>query len=322
MVQQEDIGNIRQIHVEDEMRSSYLDYAMSVITARALPDVRDGLKPAQRRILVAMNDLNLAPNRGYRKCAKIAGDTSGNYHPHGEAVVYPTLVRLAQPCNMRYPLVDGQGNFGSVDGDPPAAMRYTEARLTALAMEMLADLDMDTVDMVPNYDGTREEPTVLPGRFPNLLCNGASGIAVGMATNMPPHNLGEVVDSLHHLIDNPEATIDELLQFIKGPDFPTGGLVMGFEKDREGLVINNIKHAYATGRGRILVRAKVEFEETPSGRTQIIVTELPYQGNKRMREERIPGVHRDKKIDGIAAMQDESDRKGKRLVIEVKRDAN
>src|SRR5467141_1666467 len=207
-----DIGNIRQILVEDEMRSSYLDYAMSVITARALPDVRDGLKPAQRRILVAMNDLNLAPNRGYRKCAKIAGDTSGNYHPHGEAVVYPTLVRLAQPFTMR----------------------YTEARLTPLAMEMLADLDMDTVDMIANYDGTREEPSVLPGRFPNLLCNGSSGIAVGMATNMPPHNLGEVVDALHHLIDNPEATIEELQQFIKGPDFPTGGLVMGFERDREG----------------------------------------------------------------------------------------
>jgi DNA gyrase subunit A len=319
---QEDIGNIRQIHVEDEMRSSYLDYAMSVITARALPDVRDGLKPAQRRILVAMNDLNLAPNRGYRKCAKIAGDTSGNYHPHGEAVVYPTLVRLAQPFNMRYPLVDGQGNFGSVDGDPPAAMRYTEARLTALAMEMLADLEMDTVDMIPNYDGTRDEPMVLPGRFPNLICNGSSGIAVGMATNMPPHNLGEVVDALHHLIENPEATIDDLLQFIKGPDFPTAGLVMGFEKDREGLVVNNIKHAYATGRGRVLVRARVEFEETHGGRTQMIVTELPYQVNKSTLQERIAELVRDKKIEGIAAMQDESDRHGMRLVIETKRDAN
>jgi DNA gyrase subunit A len=317
-----DIGNIRQILVEDEMRSSYLDYAMSVITARALPDVRDGLKPAQRRILVAMNDLNLAPNRGYRKCAKIAGDTSGNYHPHGEAVVYPTLVRLAQPFNMRYPLVDGQGNFGSVDGDPPAAMRYTEARLTPLAMEMLADLDMDTVDMIANYDGTRDEPSVLPGRFPNLLCNGSSGIAVGMATNMPPHNLGEVVDALHHLIDNPEATIDDLLQFIKGPDFPTGGLVMGFEKDREGLVVNNIKHAYATGRGRVLVRARVTFEELANGRTQMLVTELPYQVNKAVLQERIAELVREKKIDGIAAMQDESDRNGMRLVIEVKRDAN
>jgi DNA gyrase subunit A len=318
----EGIGNIRQILVEDEMRSSYLDYAMSVITARALPDVRDGLKPAQRRILVAMNDLNLAPNRGYRKCAKIAGDTSGNYHPHGEAVVYPTLVRLAQPFNMRYPLVDGQGNFGSVDGDPPAAMRYTEARLTPLAMEMLADIDMDTVDMLANYDGTREEPAVLPGRFPNLICNGSTGIAVGMATNIPPHNLGEVVDALHHLIENPDATIEDLQQFIKGPDFPTGGLVMGFEKDREGLVVNNIKHAYATGRGRILIRAKVEFEETANGRTQIIVTELPYQVNKSVLQERIAELVRDKKIEGIAAMQDESDRHGMRLVIETKRDAN
>jgi DNA gyrase subunit A len=318
----EDIGNIRQILVEDEMRSSYLDYAMSVITARALPDVRDGLKPAQRRILVAMNDLNLAPNRGYRKCAKIAGDTSGNYHPHGEAVVYPTLVRLAQPFNMRYPLVDGQGNFGSVDGDPPAAMRYTEARLTPLAMEMLADIDMNTVDMIANYDGTRDEPVVLPGRFPNLICNGSAGIAVGMATNMPPHNLGEVVDALHHLIEHPEATIDDLMQFIKGPDFPTGGLVMGFEKDREGLVINNLKHAYATGRGRILVRAKVEFEEASNGRTELVVTELPYQVNKAVLQERIAELVREKKLDGIAAMNDYSDRRGMRLVIEIKRDAN
>src|SRR5438067_3368545 len=322
MADEKNTSVLLPIDIEAEMRKSYLDYAMSVIIARALPDVRDGLKPVQRRILVAMNDLGLASNRGYRKCAKIAGDTSGNYHPHGEAVVYPTLVRMAQPFNMRYPLVDGQGNFGSVDGDPPAAMRYTEARLTPLAMEMLADLEMDTVDMLPNYDGTRDEPVVLPGRFPNLLCNGSAGIAVGMATNMPPHNLGEVVDALHHLIENPEATIDELLQFIKGPDFPTGGLVMGFEKDREGLVINNIKHAYATGRGRVLVRAKVEFEETPHGRTQIIVTELPYQVNKSVLQERIAELVRDKKVDGIAAMQDESDRHGMRLVIETKRDAN
>jgi DNA gyrase subunit A len=318
----EGIGNVRGILVEDEMRSSYLDYAMSVITARALPDVRDGLKPAQRRILVAMNDLNLAPNRGYRKCAKIAGDTSGNYHPHGEAVVYPTLVRLAQSFNMRYPLIDGQGNFGSVDGDPPAAMRYTEARLTPLAMEMLADIDMDTVDMVANYDGTREEPVILPGRFPNLVCNGSSGIAVGMATNMAPHNLSEVVDALHHLIEHPDATIDDLMQFIKGPDFPTGGLVMGFEKDREGLVINNLKHAYATGRGRVLVRAKVEFEETAHGRTEIVVTELPYQVNKSLLQERVAELIREKKIEGIAAMNDYSDRRGMRLVIEIKRDAN
>ncbi|MBV8714314.1 MAG: DNA gyrase subunit A [Chloroflexi bacterium] len=318
----EDIGNIRQILVEDEMRSSYLDYAMSVITARALPDARDGLKPAQRRILVAMNDLNLAPNRGYRKCAKIAGDTSGNYHPHGEAVVYPTLVRLAQPFNMRYPLVDGQGNFGSVDGDPPAAMRYTEARLTPLAMEMLADIDMNTVDMFPNYDGTRDEPVPLPGRFPNLICNGSAGIAVGMATNIPPHNLSEVVDALHHLIEHPDVTIDELMQFIKGPDFPTGGQLIINEKNREGLVINNLKHAYATGRGRVLIRAKVEFEESSNGRTEIVVTELPYQVNKALLQERIAELVREKKIDGIAAMNDYSDRRGMRLVIETKRDAN
>src|SRR5919202_6556909 len=229
---------------------------------------------------------------------------------------------MAQPFNMRYPLVDGQGNFGSVDGDPPAAMRYTESRLTPLAMEMLADLDMDTVDMVTNYDGTRDEPVVLPGRFPNLLCNGSAGIAVGMATNMPPHNLGEVVDALHHLIDHPDASIDKLLQFIKGPDFPTGGQVMYQEKDREGLVVNNMKHAYATGRGRVLVRAKVEFEEAPSGRMQLIVKELPYQVNKSVLQERIAELVREKKIEGIAAMEDHSDRQGMRLVIEVKRDAN
>jgi DNA gyrase subunit A len=318
----EEIGNIRGILVEDEMRSSYLDYAMSVITARALPDVRDGLKPAQRRILVAMNDLNLSPTSGYKKCAKIAGDASGNYHPHGESVVYPTLVRLAQPFNMRYPLIQGQGNFGSIDGDPPAAMRYTEARLTSPAMEMLADIDMDTVDMVANYDGSREEPTVLPGRFPNLICNGSSGIAVGMATNIPPHNLGEVVDALHHLIDQPDATIDDLLQFIKGPDFPTGGLVMGFEKDREGLVVNNIKHAYATGRGRILIRAKVEFEETSNGRTQLVVTEVPYQVNKSLLMERIGELVREKKIEGISDLNDYSNRNGMQVVIGIKRDAN
>src|SRR6184192_1022641 len=273
-------ANIQPVNIEEEMRRSYLDYAMSVIIGRALPDVRDGLKPVHRRILYAMHDMGLLHNRKYVKCAKVVGETMGKYHPHGDAALYDAMVRMAQPFSLRYPLVDGQGNFGSVDGDPPAAMRYTEARLTPLAMEMLADIDMNTVDMLANYDGTREEPVVLPGRFPNLICNGSSGIAVGMATNVPPHNLSEVVDALQHLIDNPEATIDDLLQFIKGPDFPTGGLVMGFEKDREGLVINNIKHAYATGRGRVLIRAKVEFEETHNGRTQILVTELPYQVNK------------------------------------------
>src|ERR671932_177324 len=220
-----EIGIIKPVLIEEEMERSYLDYAMSVIVSRALPDVRDGLKPSQRRILVAMHDLNLAPNRPHRKCAKIAGDTSGNYHPHGEAVIYPTLVRMAQDFNMRYPLVDGQGNFGSVDNDPPAAMRYTESRLTPIALEMLADIDMDTVDWIPNYDNTRQEPTTLPGRFPNLICNGSAGIAVGMATTIPPHNLSEVTNALLHLIEHPEATVDDLAQIIPGPDFPTGGII-------------------------------------------------------------------------------------------------
>ncbi|MHB8993565.1 MAG: DNA gyrase subunit A, partial [Chloroflexota bacterium] len=222
-----EIGNVKPVRVEEEMKSSYLDYAMSVIVSRALPDARDGLKPSQRRILVAMHDLNLAPNRPHRKCAKICGDTSGNYHPHGEAVIYPTLVRMAQDFNMRYPLADGQGNFGSIDGDPPAAMRYTEARMTTVAMEMMADIEKQTVDYLPNYDGTRQEPVVLPSRFPNLLCNGSAGIAVGMATNIPPHNLNEIADAMIHLIDNPEAPVEELYQFVKGPDFPTGGLILG-----------------------------------------------------------------------------------------------
>jgi DNA gyrase subunit A len=243
---------------------------MSVIVSRALPDARDGLKPYQRRILVAMHDLNLAPNRAHRKCAKIAGDTSGNYHPHGEAVIYPTLVRLAQDFNMRYPLVDGQGNFGSIDGDPPAAMRYTEARMTALAIEMMADIEKQTVDFLPNYDGTRQEPVVLPSRFPNLLCNGSAGIAVGMATNIPPHNLNEIADALIYLIDNPEATVEELGNFVKGPDFPTGGLILGVE---------GIKSANSTGHGRVLMRAKAAIEESKAGRFHIVVTELPFQVN-------------------------------------------
>ncbi|HEY3115711.1 MAG TPA: DNA gyrase subunit A, partial [Chloroflexota bacterium] len=307
-----EIGNVRPVNIEDEMRSSYLDYAMSVIVARALPDVRDGLKPSQRRVLVAMHDLNLAPNRGYVKCAKIAGDTSGNYHPHGEAVVYPTLVRMAQTFNMRYPLVDGQGNFGSVDGDPPAAMRYTEARLTALALEMLADLDRDTVDWQPNYDGRLQEPMVLPSRFPNLLCNGSAGIAVGMATNVPPHNLGEIVDALVTVIDHPEVTIEELIHIVPGPDFPTGGVIIGHE---------DVRTAYATGRGRAIVRAKASVEETRAGRWQIVVTELPYQVNKATLQERIADLVRDHKIEGISDLRDESDRQGMRLVIELKRDA-
>ncbi|MCS7235054.1 MAG: DNA gyrase subunit A [Armatimonadetes bacterium] len=295
------------------MQEAYLDYAMSVIVSRALPDVRDGLKPVQRRVLVAMNDLGLAPNRPYRKCAKICGDTSGNYHPHGEAVIYPTLVRLAQPWVMRYPLVDGQGNFGSVDDDPPAAMRYTEARLTPVAMEMLADLDKDTVDFVPNFDQTRREPVVLPARFPNLLVNGASGIAVGMATNIPPHNLGEVVDALVALLDDPDLPTEELLRIVKGPDFPTGGLILG----REG-----IREAYTTGRGSILVRAKAAVEELRGGRAAIVVTELPYMVNKAALISRIAELVREKRIQGIADLRDESDREGIRVVIELRREAN
>lgn len=302
---------ILSVFIEEEMKSSYIDYSMSVITNRALPDVRDGLKPSNRRILVAMNDLNLTPGRPHRKCAKICGDTSGNYHPHGEQVVYPTLVRMAQDFNMRYPLVDGQGNFGSIDGDAPAAMRYTEARLTPIAMEMLADLEKDTVDFIPNYDDTRKEPVVLPSKFPDLICNGSAGIAVGMATNIPPHNLRETVDALAYLIDNPDADIKELLRFIKGPDFPTGGIVFGLDGMREG---------YATGHGRFFVRAKANVESTKAGKENIIVSEIPYQVNKANLLERIAELVRDKKITGIADLRDESDRDGMRIVIELKRD--
>jgi DNA gyrase subunit A len=300
------------VYIEEEMKSSYIDYSMSVITARALPDVRDGLKPSNRRILVAMNDLNLAPGRPHRKCAKIAGDTSGNYHPHGEQVVYPTLVRMAQDFNMRYVLVDGQGNFGSIDGDAPAAMRYTEARLSHVAMEMIEDLDKETVKFVPNYDDTRKEPTVLPSKFPNLICNGASGIAVGMATNIPTHNLGEVVDALVVLIDDPETEDDKLLDYILGPDFPTGGIIYG----RSGIV-----EAYRTGRGRIILRARANIERQKSGKESIIVTEIPYQINKSNLLERIAQLVRDKHIEGISDLRDESDRDGMRIVLELKKEA-
>jgi DNA gyrase subunit A len=299
-------------HLKDEMKSSYLDYSMSVITQRALPDVYDGLKPSNRRILVAMNDLNLAPNRPYRKCAKIAGDTSGNYHPHGEQVVYPTLVRMAQNFNMRYPLVDGQGNFGSIDGDSAAAMRYTEARLTPLAMEMLADMDKDTVEYVANYDATLKEPTVLPGKFPNLICNGTSGIAVGMAANIPPHNLSETVDALTAMIDNPDIDDDELIEIIPGPDFPTGGLILG----RMGIL-----SAHKTGRGKIILRAKANAETLKNGKQNIIVSEIPFQVNKSNLLSSIAQLVRDKKLEGISDLRDESDRDGMRIVIELKRDA-
>ncbi|MEE9554754.1 MAG: DNA gyrase subunit A [candidate division Zixibacteria bacterium] len=305
--------NISMVFIEDEMKSSYIDYSMSVITNRALPDVRDGLKPSNRRILVAMRDLNLTPARPYRKCAKIAGDTSGNYHPHGEQVVYPTLVRMAQNFNMRYTLVDGQGNFGSVDGDSAAAMRYTEARLTPMAMELLTDQDKQTVDMMANYDETREEPTVLPSKFPNLVCNGSSGIAVGMATNIPPHNLGEVVDGLTALIENPELPDEALFEFIKGPDFPTGGFIIG---------VSGMRTGYLSGRGRFIIRAKVNVETQKNGRQSIIVTEIPYQINKSNLLEKIADLVRDKRIDGISDLRDESDRDGMRIVIELKKDTN
>ncbi|MEO7716803.1 MAG: DNA gyrase subunit A [Capsulimonas sp.] len=298
--------------LEDEMRQSYLNYAMSTIISRALPDVRDGLKPVQRRILMAMSDLNLTPAAQQRKSAKIAGDTSGNYHPHGEAVIYPTMVRMAQDFSLRYPLVDGQGNFGSIDGDPPAAMRYTEARMSHFAMEMLQDLDRDTVNWTENYDQTREEPTVLPGKFPNLICNGGSGIAVGMATNIPPHNLREIVDALYHLIDNPDATSDELMTFVKGPDFPTYGLILGTK---------GIRLAYATGRGSVIMQARTTIEPMENGRNAIIITELPYQVIKQRLIEQIAELVKQKKIEGIVNLNDYTDKTGMRVVVELKREA-
>jgi len=298
------------VDIETEMRKSYLDYAMSVIVSRAIPDIRDGLKPVQRRILVAMNDLNLAPGRPMRKCAKICGDTSGNYHPHGEAIIYPTLVRLAQDFVMRYRLIEGQGNFGSVDGDPPAAMRYTEARLSRIAMELLADLEMETVDFAPNFDQTREEPVVLPSRVPNLLVNGASGIAVGMATNIPPHNLREIIDACVLLIEKPDATLKEVMRHVPGPDFPTAGYIAG----REG-----IEAAYKGGRGTFTMRAKAAIEEVGKDRENIVITEIPYQVNKAKLIERIAELVQSKKIEGISEVRDESDREGMRIVIEVKR---
>jgi DNA gyrase subunit A len=301
------------IDIEDEMQSSYIDYSMSVIVSRALPDARDGLKPSQRRVLLAMNDLNLNPGSGHRKCAKIAGDASGNYHPHGEAVIYPTLVRMAQGFNLRYTLVDGQGNFGSVDGDPPAAMRYTEARLTRAAVELMADLEKDTVAYVPNYDETKEEPTVFPGKFPNLLVNGSSGIAVGMATNIPPHNAKEICAAISALIENPELPDEDLLTIVTGPDFPTGGIIYG----RSG-----IRDAYLTGRGRLVLRARATIEAYKNNREAIIVTEIPYAVNKSSLMETIADLVRDGRIQGISDLRDESDRDGMRIVIEMKRDAN
>jgi len=308
-----DLDRILPIDLEQEMKKSFISYAMAVIISRALPDVRDGLKPVHRRILYAMHELGVTPDKPYRKCARIVGDVLGKYHPHGDSSVYGALVRLAQDFATRYPLVDGQGNFGSVDGDGAAAMRYTEARMSRLNLQMLADIDKETVDFVPNFDETLMQPTVMPSRYPNLLVNGSSGIAVGMATNIPPHNLGEVIDGVVRLIDNPEATSQELMECIKGPDFPGGGLILG----RRG-----IYDTYTTGRGRIVVRAKTDIEPMPNNRQRIVVTEIPYMVNKSMLVSKIAELVHDKKLDGISDIRDESDREGMRIVIELKRDVN
>ena len=304
---------MKQHEIHDEMKNSYIDYAMSVIVGRALPDVRDGLKPVHRRILYGMSELGVTPDKPHKKSARIVGEVMGKYHPHGDSSIYDAMVRLAQPFNIRYPLVDGHGNFGSVDGDGAAAMRYTEARMTPLALQMLRDIEKETVDFDPNFDGEEEEPRVLPARFPNLLVNGSNGIAVGMATSIPPHNLGEVIDASVELIDNPDATVDDLLKHIKGPDFPTGAMIMGK---------NPMKEAYRTGQGKVLVRSVSEIEELSHGKQQIVVTEIPYQVNKARLIEKIAELVKDKKVDGISAIRDESNRKGMRIVIELKKDAN
>ena len=303
-------SRIIPVKVEDEIKTSYLDYSMSVNMARALPDVRDGLKPSQRRILVAMNDLNLLPGRGFRKCAKISGDTSGNYHPHGDEGVYATLVHMAQDFRLRYPLVDGQGNFGSIDGYPPAAMRYTEARLTPAAVEMLADIDRNTVDFVDNYDETRQEPAVLPAKFPNLLCNGSVGIGVGMATRIPPHNVREVADALTALIDNPGIGLPELMERIKAPDFPTGGVIQG---------MHGVQMAYRSGRGSIQLRARTHIETRKDGRENIVVTEIPFLIDKSTLLEKMADLVRNKTVEDISTIRDESGRGGMRIVVELKR---
>jgi len=309
----DNIGIVKPINIEDEMRNSYLDYAMSVIVSRALPDVRDGLKPVQRRILHAMNEMGISSNSSYKKSARIVGEVLGKFHPHGDQSVYDAMVRLAQDFSMRYMLIDGQGNFGSMDNDPAAAMRYTEARLGAIAGEMLVDIEKDTVDFSPNFDESLNEPTVLPSRIPNLLLNGCSGIAVGMATAIPPHNLSELCDGIAFLIENPNATVEELTEYIKGPDFPTGGIILGTE---------GINNAYTMGHGRIAVRARTQIEEmSKAGRFLIAVTELPYQTNKASLIERIAELVKDKKLTGISDLRDESDRQGMRIVIELKKEA-
>src|SRR5207302_9595012 len=305
-------GTVKTVSIVDEMTGAYLDYSMSVIVSRALPDVRDGLKPVHRRVLYAMDQMGLQSTKQFRKSAGTVGEVLKSYHPHGDVAVYDSLVRMAQPWSMRYPLVLGQGNFGSQDDDPPAAMRYTEAKLAAIADELLRDIEKDTVDFKPNYDNQTEEPTVLPARLPNLLLNGSTGIAVGMATNIPPHNLGEICNAISYLIDHPDATTEDLSRIVRGPDFPTGGIDPGGE---------GIRNTYANGRGRIVVRAKTVLEEAERGRMSIVVTELPYQVNKAELVKKIAEMARDKKIDGISEIRDESDRHGMRILIELKRDA-
>ncbi|MDN6090967.1 MAG: DNA gyrase subunit A, partial [Lacticaseibacillus paracasei] len=306
-------SRITNVNLGETMRKSFLEYAMSVIVARALPDVRDGLKPVQRRILYGMNELGVTPDKPYKKSARIVGDVMGKYHPHGDSSIYEGLVRMAQDFSYRYMLVDGHGNFGSVDGDGAAAMRYTEARMSKIAVEMLRDINKDTIDFQDNYDGTEKEPVVLPARFPNLLVNGATGIAVGMTTNIPPHNLSETISALHVLMDNPDATTADLMQALPGPDFPTGGVVMGK---------SGIRHAYETGRGTIVLRGKVDVQTEKSGRERIVITEIPYMVNKAKMVERIADLVHEKKIDGIVTLRDESDRDGMRIVIDVRRDAS
>ena len=301
------------INLEQEMQKSFISYAMAVIINRALPDVRDGLKPVHRRILYAMNELGMTPDKPYRKSARIVGDVLGKYHPHGDSAVYDAMVRLAQDFSTRYMLVEGQGNFGSVDGDGAAAMRYTEARMAKITQYLIGEIDKDTVDFMPNFDETLMQPTVLPSRFPNLLVNGSSGIAVGMATNIPPHNLTEVINACVAVLDDPEVSMVDLMEHVTGPDFPTGGIIMG----RSG-----IRAAYATGRGKVVVRARTEFEEFGKDRMRIIVTELPYQVNKRQLIKTIAEQVKDKRLDGISDLRDETDRNGMRMVIELKKDAN
>ena len=319
-----EIGTVKPIDIEKEMKGSYLDYAMSVIVSRALPDARDGLKPVHRRILYAMHDMGLHHDRSYKKSARIVGEVLGKYHPHGDAAVYDAMARMAQDFSLRYMLVDGQGNFGSVDGDPPAAMRYTEARLTLTAKEMLNDIDKETVDFAENFDGTLQEPRVLPANIPNLLINGSSGIAVAMSTSIPPHNLGEVCDALIYMIDHAkklnEVTVEELMRFIKGPDFPTGGIVYRYRPgEGDGAEADALRSAYAVGRGRITVQAKTHIEEMTRNRHRIVVTELPYQTNKSNLVERIAMLVRDGRLEGITDLRDESDRQGMRLCIELTR---